>query len=73
MRIELKVEGMTCGGCEKGVEGALQELYPGSKIKASHTGNTVSFESDEKVSVKQVIDTIRNKGYNVISWENSVN
>lgn len=73
MKLELKVTGMTCGGCERSVEAVLRDGFPGIEVKASHIKGIVHIQSENNVKVKDVLDAIRSKGYNVISWENSAN
>jgi len=66
MRKELKVEGMTCGGCERSVREALLELEGVSLIEASHGEGTVRVEYDPAlVSLEAVRAVIGELGFRV--------
>jgi copper chaperone CopZ len=61
-RVVVPVEGMTCGGCCNKVETAVKELDGVVATKADHQKGraTVTYEKD-KVTVKQIVDTINDK------------
>lgn len=48
-RVEIPVQGMTCGGCERSVQAALAQLEGVSGAEADHTAARVrvSFDPDE--------------------------
>ena len=46
MKAEFKVQGMTCGGCERSVQNALTSHKGVSAAKADRTTGTVSVEFD---------------------------
>lgn len=43
--MELRVEGMTCGGCAKSVTKAIQSIDPGAKIETDPAARTVKVET----------------------------
>ena len=66
-QIHLKVEGMTCGGCEKTIEGNLLQLDGVSEVKACHKKQTVDLKMDtNEVSKDQIITKIKDIGYIVV-------
>ena len=46
MKTEFKVQGMTCGGCERSVQNALTSQAGVSSAKADRTAGTVAVEFD---------------------------
>jgi len=62
--VTLAVEGMTCGGCEKTVQGALIEIDGIDSAFASHVEKQVKILVDTtNVSLKQIQDAVNGKGY----------
>ncbi|MCR8641613.1 cation transporter [Paenibacillus sp. N1-5-1-14] len=65
-KLVLNVVGMTCGGCAKKVEGALQNL--GAEAKVDLAAKTVTVEYDKKVtSANALQQAITDKGYQIIA------
>ncbi len=63
--IELTVEGMTCGHCERSVEEALKKI--GAQGKAnSKTGLTQVTFDERKIDVEKIRDAINESGYSLI-------
>lgn len=66
----LKVEGMSCNHCVQAVEGNVGKLggklggVESVKVNLSEGKVEVSFDSG-KVSLKEIIDTIEDQGYDV--------
>lgn len=66
MKIEISVEGMTCGGCVKSVERALSHHIGVITAKASLEDKRVSVEFDvAAVNRAQLEHTIRKAGFSV--------
>lgn len=63
--IILNVEGMMCGGCEKRIENALNEIKEIKKVKANHEDGTVKIESKKEVNMDNVKEKIENLGFKV--------
>lgn len=62
--VTLAVEGMTCGGCEKTVQGALVEIDGIDSAFASHVDKEVKILVDTTtVSLKQMQEAVNGKGY----------
>ena len=61
-RLNLAIDGMSCGHCVNAVSGALQQL-PGVDVEQVTIGQaTVSYDP-AKTSVDQIIDAVSDEGY----------
>ena len=57
METTYKVQGMTCGGCEKSVVRAVSAAAPGATVRASHERGTLVVEGPhEPDRVKQSVE-----------------
>jgi len=66
-KIELKVEGMTCGGCSSSVEKALNGKDGVAQVSASHEEDKVSVDFDPSVIAQASIEeAIEDAGFDVI-------
>ena len=64
--VELKVEGMTCGGCVKSIQNALTGRNGISSAVADLDAGTVAVEFDKKIIQKSVIEqAIVDAGFDV--------
>ena len=63
--LELKVEGMVCGGCEKRVENSLSTLEGVSEVIANHQNGTVLVKMTEEVEVEVLKEKIEDLGFEV--------
>lgn len=64
--IDIKVIGMTCGGCKMAVENAINQLQGVQNANVSLERNQVTVTFDESILNKSIIeDAIRNSGYEV--------
>ncbi len=59
----LKVDGMTCGHCERAVTAAVQKLDPRATVQVDLTSGLVKTGSD--LPADQLADAIRAAGYEV--------
>ncbi|MEE4184339.1 MAG: cation transporter [Gammaproteobacteria bacterium] len=65
-KITLKVDGMSCGGCEKSIRSALLEHAGVSAVVASHEAGTVSIDFDAaQISAAQLSAAIEAAGFDV--------
>jgi len=62
----IKVEGMSCGHCEKRVENALKELNKVEIIEISADKNQVIINIDDNKDLEEVKEAIEDAGYEVI-------
>lgn len=63
--INLNVEGMMCGGCEKRIENALGDIKGVKNVKANHEEGTVKIESKKEIDMDVVKGKIENLGFKV--------
>jgi copper chaperone CopZ len=64
--IEVNVEGMTCGHCEKSVTKELEKLSGATDIKVSSQTGTASLNVDESVDQADVAAAVAEAGYKLI-------
>lgn len=64
--VQLKVTGMTCGGCENAVKRSLKMLDGVQDVSASHTAHSVGITFDDtKVTPAVITERIESLGYHV--------
>ncbi|MEC9375732.1 MAG: cation transporter [Pseudomonadota bacterium] len=64
--INLNVEGMSCGGCEKSIRNALLEHDGISGVNADHKNGVVEIEFDEtKIQQNGLKQAIEDAGFDV--------
>jgi copper chaperone CopZ len=65
-KARLTITGMTCGGCEMGVESALTEIPGVTSVKASYEKGEAIIEFDSaRVTNKQLMEAVEKIGYKV--------
>ncbi|MEN3363624.1 MAG: copper chaperone [Burkholderiales bacterium] len=62
---EIKVEGMTCGGCANSVKRSVQAVDSNAKVEVDLAGKKVRVESD--ADLKAITSAITDAGYDVIA------
>ena len=66
MKAEFKVQGMTCGGCERSVQNALTSRPGVSAAKADRTAGVVSVEFDPaQIQQEALAKAITEAGFQV--------
>lgn len=69
--VELKVEGMTCEGCEKTLERSLSAEQGVLSVSASADSALVRIKvNPNKYDMKSLLQTIENKGYEAEPYSN---
>ena len=63
--LELKVEGMVCGGCEKRVVNSLSTLEGVSEVIANHKTGTVLVKMTEEIDIEILKEKIEDLGFEV--------
>ena len=63
--LELKVEGMVCGGCEKRVVNSLSTLEGVSEVIANHQTGTVLVKMTEDIDIEELKEKIEDLGFEV--------
>lgn len=63
-KVQLKVTGMTCGGCAKSVTSAVEEIEGVSSTEVSFETSLATIEfDDEQTNVKSIVKAIKKAGY----------
>lgn len=66
MQTTLTVQGMTCGGCAKSVERAINELTGISSVAVDWQAGQVVVSHDDTVSQADIIGAIEDAGFDVV-------
>ncbi len=64
-KINLKVFGMVCNGCENRIKNALLNIEGVSKVNANHNKNLVTIVLKDEVDQNILIDEIKKLGFEV--------
>ena len=67
MRTTLKVEGMTCGHCEKAVKGALEELEGVQTVDVDLASGEVAVEHSGETAKESMEEAVEDQGYDVVN------
>ncbi len=65
MKQQLKVQGMTCGHCEKAVAGAIRQLDPQASVHIDRSQKLVEVDSTQ--DREALAAAIREEGYSVVA------
>lgn len=63
--IVIKVEGMVCGGCEKRVRNALEDMKGIKTVEADYKKGTVIVTAEDSVLEKDIKEKIEDIGFRV--------
>ncbi|MDO4450787.1 MAG: copper ion binding protein [Moraxella sp.] len=66
MQTTLTVQGMTCGGCAKSVERAINELAGISSVAVDWRADQVVVSHDDTVSQADITGAIEDAGFEVV-------
>ena len=64
--IELKVEGMTCEGCEKRIQNVLMDIDGAENAKASHIDKNVKITLNKDVDINILKEAIEDLDFKVV-------
>lgn len=65
--LQLKIEGMTCGGCAKSITTALQSCRGVRSVIVDHNSGLAEIDFDpEQISVEQIKTAVAESGFDVI-------
>lgn len=64
--IELKVEGMTCEGCEKRIQNVLKDIDGVENAKASHMDKNVKITLNKDIDINTLKETIKDLDFKVV-------
>jgi mercuric ion transport protein len=66
-KVEYRIKGMTCTGCEVHIESEVHKLDGIIEVKATHEkGNTIVTYDNTKVTNKEIEDAVGKTGYKII-------
>ncbi len=65
-KVNLKINGMVCNGCENRVKKAIMNIDGVSKVNASHKKGTVTITLKKEIEEEILVKTIENLGYEII-------
>lgn len=65
--IELKVNGMVCGGCERRIVNALSEIDGVEEVIANYNEGTVIIKTNQEIEKNIIEETIEDLGFEVKS------
>ena len=71
--VNLKVKGMTCSSCEIIIERSLKQVAGVKEVKVNRAKEQVSIKSSKEVSLENLQDALREKGYNLLPVDISSN
>lgn len=64
--INLKVQGIKCGGCENRIKNALKAIEGVKEVEADHTTGTVNIKTKGKINIEEIKEKINNLDFKVI-------
>lgn len=64
--ITLKVEGMTCEGCERRIQNVLMDIDGVANVKASHTDKNVKITLNKDVDINTIKEAIEDLDFKVV-------
>ena len=64
--IELKVEGMTCEGCERRIQNVLMDIDGVENAKASHVDKNVKITLNKDVDINTLKEAIEDLDFEVV-------
>ena len=62
MKMELAIEGMTCGHCVKAVRGALEKM-PGVEVEDVRMGAATLVVDPTRASPDDIVEAVADEGY----------
>lgn len=66
-RVELRVDGMTCGHCEEAVRSAVGVIAGVTAVRADHSSGRVEMDVEGGIDLGAVNQAIEEAGYQVIA------
>lgn len=64
--LEIKINGMVCGGCENRVKTALSTIEGVESIEANHNTGIVTVKAEKDLDVAQIKEKIVDLGYEIV-------
>ena len=64
--LEIKINGMGCGGCENRVKTALSTIEGVESVEANHNTGIVTVKAEKDLDVAQIKEKIVDLGYEIV-------
>ena len=64
--LEIKVNGMVCGGCENRVKNALSTIEGVERVEANHNTGIVTIKAEKDLDVVQIKERIVDLGFEIV-------
>ena len=64
--LEIKINGMVCGGCENRVKTALSTIEGVESVEANHNTGIVKVKAEKDLDVAQIKEKIVDLGYEIV-------
>ncbi|MEI3356695.1 MAG: heavy metal-associated domain-containing protein [Clostridia bacterium] len=64
--LEIKINGMVCGGCENRVKTALSTIEWVESVEANHNTGIVTVKAEKDLDVAQIKEKIVDLGYEIV-------
>ena len=64
--LEIKINGMVCGGCENRVKTALSTIEGVESVEANHNTGIVTVKAEKDLDVVQIEEKIVDLGYEIV-------
>ena len=65
-KIEIKVDGMMCEGCENRIRNAVERIEGIEKVEADHNKGVVTITAKDDMNIETVKEKIKDIGFQVI-------
>lgn len=64
--LEIKINGMVCGGCENRIKTALSTIEGVESVEANHNTGIVTVKAEKDLDVAQIKEKIVDLGYEIV-------
>ena len=64
--LEIKINGMVCGGCENRVKTALSTIEGVESVEANHNTGIVTIKAENDLDVVQIKERIVDLGFEIV-------
>lgn len=64
--LEIKINGMVCGGCENRVKTVLSTIEGVESVEANHNTGIVTVKAEKDLDVAQIKEKIVDLGYEIV-------
>lgn len=68
-KINLKVNGMMCVGCENGIKNAVKDIQGVKKVSADHKSGMIKVVAKDNVGIDVIKESLEALDYEVVSGE----